>query len=235
MGAHRKLPPIQAAVPRGATAIRRPGCQGFVTDLPAEDVMVVDGVPVTTPLRTGLDLGRLLKRTDALVAVDALLHADLFTLAEFGAAAVRVEKLRGVVQLRWVAENAEPKSASPMETRLRLRIVDGGLPRPQAQVEVRDEWGQTLFFIDLGYEDVKLGLEFDGVDPHTGVDPRTGELRFHRDRRRLRELSRYGWVILTFTAEDVLRRGELLVREVEAGLLERGYRLHQPPAIMHVL
>jgi very-short-patch-repair endonuclease len=229
LGSHVALPPVQAVVSRGATPIRRGGCRGFVADLSAEDVTVVDGVAATTPLRTGLDLGRTLKRIDAIVAVDALLHAGLFTLDEFVAAVADIERLRGVLQLRWVGENAEPKSESPMETRLRIRLVDGGLPRPKAQVEVRDNFGNVVGRLDLAYEEVLLGLEFDGVDPHTGIDRRTGELRFHRDRRRLRELSRHGWLILTFTGEDVLRRGELVVREAEAALLQRGY----PPHLLH--
>jgi hypothetical protein len=224
LGSHRTPPPVQAAVPRGSTALRRAGCQGFVAALEPQDVMQVDGIAVTTPLRTGLDLGRLLKRVDAVIAVDALLHAELFTLDQLVAALPQAERLRGVVQLRWVADNCEPKSESPMETRLRLRVVDAGLPRPMAQIEVLDEFDNVLYRLDLGYEEVKLGLEFDGVDPHTGVDPRTGELRFDRDRRRLRELSRRGWLILTFTGPDVLRRGEHVAREVEAALIQRGYR-----------
>lgn len=232
MGAHRNIPPVQAVVPRGRAAMRRDGCQCFVADLQPHDVMVVDGVPVTTPLRTGLDLGRVLKRVDAVVAVDAMLHAGLFTVDNFTAAIAATEGLRGVVQLRWVGETCEPKSESQMETRLRLRVVDGGLPRPTAQVEVRDHFGNVVARIDLAYEEVRLGLEFDGVDPHTGVDPRTGELRFHRDRRRLRELSRYGWLILTFTGEDVLYRGDHVALEVEAALRQRGYPLHQPQTIM---
>jgi hypothetical protein len=51
-------------------------------DLPAEDVTVLGGIPVTTPLRTAIDLAPTLTRPELERMVDDMLRRRLFTLAE---------------------------------------------------------------------------------------------------------------------------------------------------------
>ena len=57
------------------TRMRRPQTDGRRRGLIPTDVTVVLGVPVTTQLRTALDLGRLLWRFDALAAIDGFLRS----------------------------------------------------------------------------------------------------------------------------------------------------------------
>ncbi len=66
-------PPLNV-VHMSDTRMRRPQTDGHRRGLVATDITVVLGVPVTTPLRTALDLGRLLWRFDALAAIDGFLR-----------------------------------------------------------------------------------------------------------------------------------------------------------------
>jgi hypothetical protein len=51
-------------------------------DLPPEDITVLRGIPVTTPLRTVIDLAPTLTRPELQRIVDDMLRRRLFTLAE---------------------------------------------------------------------------------------------------------------------------------------------------------
>ena len=51
---------------------------------------------------------------------------------------------------------------SPKETWLRLLLIQAGLPRPQTQIPVRDEFGEAIAYLDMGWEDMKVAVEYDG-------------------------------------------------------------------------
>jgi hypothetical protein len=51
-------------------------------DLPDEDVTILRGIPVTTPLRTAIDLAPTLSRPELERVVQDMLHRRMFTLAE---------------------------------------------------------------------------------------------------------------------------------------------------------
>ena len=91
------------------------------------------GLRCTSPLRTAYDLARRPDRVEAVVAVDGLanthrFHPDL--LLHF---AVHYRGARGNDRVPDVLAAASPYAGSPMETRLRLVIINGGLPRPRVQ------------------------------------------------------------------------------------------------------
>ena len=76
-------------------------------------------------LRTLRDLFRRLSLTEAVVIADMALHAAM----------VKREALRS---LGSIIDYVEPAAESAMESRLRMLLVLGRLPRPEAQVEIRD-------------------------------------------------------------------------------------------------
>ena len=80
-----------------------------------------------------------------------------------------------------------------METRLRLVIVDGGLPRPVAQFEVRDAAGRLIGRVDLAYPEWRIAIEYDG-------DHHRGRVAYRDDQRRANALRVAGWTVLRFTA-----------------------------------
>ena len=79
---------------------------------------------------------------------------------------------------------------SPKETWLRLLLIQAGLPRPRTQIPVRDEFGDLIAYLDMGWEDMKVAIEYDG-DQHRG-DRR----QYTWDIRRLEHLERLGRMTL---------------------------------------
>ena len=104
------------------------------------DVANVCGLRVTSPVRTAFDLARGRPLDEAVVAIDALLVRRLVSLADIAAYADAGHRSwRGVHRLPDVLALAAGGAESPMETRLRLRLVQAGLPAPALQHRVYDE------------------------------------------------------------------------------------------------
>ena len=148
-GRHRQIPQLDVAVPVGQPPVRRFGVHGVVQELHDLDVCVVSGVPVTTPLRTAVDLARWLPRRSALACLDALLHLGLISQAELIAEVERFSRYPYIEQARDLAHLTEPKTESFGESWLRLRIIDSGFPKLEPQIEIR-VGGSLVFRIDLG-------------------------------------------------------------------------------------
>jgi very-short-patch-repair endonuclease len=96
-----------------------------------------------------------------------------------------------------------------METRLRVIFVLAGLPRPQAQVSLRDESGLFLARPDLYYPNRRLAIEYDGA---------THRERLAADNRRQNRLVDAGYCILRFSASDVLNDPASVVAIVRRAL-----------------
>ncbi|MGB6206295.1 MAG: hypothetical protein WBF82_04875, partial [Mycobacterium sp.] len=85
---------------------------------------------------------------------------------------------------------------SPRETWLRLLLIRAGFPPPQTQIPVYDEYGQLVAVLDMGWEDIKLAVEYDG-DHHW-----TERRQFNKDISRAEALTDLGWIDVRVTAED---------------------------------
>ena len=131
-----------------------PGVASAVARLLRTDVTVVQGVRVTTALRTALDLGRLLWRYDALAAIDGFLRIGVpheILIAEIG----RFRGYRGVRQLRALAPLGDGRAESPGESALRLHWYDAGLPRPELQIWVYDDDGVAIYRLDIALPEIR--------------------------------------------------------------------------------
>ena len=91
------LPPIESCALRGRRPSRRPELDGRTRDLAPEDVMVVDGVRVTTPLRTALDLGCHLRQREAFAAMCLLARGHSFSAQDLVRELPRFRRRRGVI------------------------------------------------------------------------------------------------------------------------------------------
>jgi very-short-patch-repair endonuclease len=203
--------PIEVTVPVAARVRAGTGLAVVRSSLPAEDVAAWAGIPVTSPVRTAFDLGRRLSLIEAVVALDAMLAARLVTRAEIARFARERPGLRGLPRLRAAIRLCDPGAESPMESRLRLLLMAGGLPRPVTQFEVRDPRGLFVARLDLAYPDRKLGVEYDG-DHHRGRGV------FQQDLRRLNALRACGWTVLRFASLDIYREPARVVSTVRAAL-----------------
>ena len=90
--------------------------------------------------------------------------------------------------------------------------MQAGLPRPQTQIPVVDEFGGVIAYLDMGWEDVKIAVEYDG-DQH-----RSDRSQYNWDIRRLERLQRRGWIVIRVVAGD---RPTDIVRRVRAALARR--------------
>lgn len=151
---------------------------------------------VTTAVRTAIDLLCWYPPDIAVPAVDALARASRLKVAEIVAFADRQSGRRAVRQARAALDLVDPGAESPRETLLRLLIMRAGLPRPQTQIPVRNEYGVVVAEVDMGWEDLKIAVEYEG-DHH-----RTDRRQFNRDIRRMDELIELGWTVMRVTAED---------------------------------
>ena len=88
---------------------------------------------VISPLRTAWVLSRRLDRTEAVVAVDALARRGRFPPDRLLQVRAARPGARGAARLDQLVVLADPGAESPMETRLRLLLVNHGLPAPQVQ------------------------------------------------------------------------------------------------------
>jgi len=190
-------PPIEVVTGDQRLRPRTPLITAYAADdLIASDVVEVDGLRVTSPLRTAVDLARLTRRSDALVSVDAFLHQKLITPEEFEKNLVRWRKRRGIRQAWEIADLCDGRSESGGESRMRLRIIDLGLPRPELQIDVVDPIGVAKYRLDMGWRRWCLALEYDGEEFH-------GEEFTDHDKTRREWIARRGWTVGVFTKEQI--------------------------------
>jgi very-short-patch-repair endonuclease len=171
------------------------------------DVRIVDGIRMTSALRTAWDLARRLTVEDAVVAVDALARIGRFPPADLLARRAEQPGARGVRRLAEVIALADPGAESPPESRLRVMLCQAGLPVPKVQYPVEDEHGFVVARVDLAYPDVKLAIEYDGS---THFD----RGRTLRDRERDLELGDLGWETMRFGSLDLETRPQTVRRVV---------------------
>jgi hypothetical protein len=194
-GDHLRVPMVSVFCPPGHRLRNGLVASGERT-FAAGDVLELDGLKVTCPLRTACDLGRLLHRDQAFAAMDALARLRSFCVNELVEATRRFAGYRGVVQLRALAPFVDPDSQSPGESILRLRWLDIGLPRPKCQVEVPAPHG-GCYWVDMGLADRRFGAEYDGEDFHTDEDAE------HDERRREWMRRTENWTIVVARKENI--------------------------------
>jgi hypothetical protein len=167
---------------------------------------------MTTPHRTAFDLGRRGRLEDAVARLDALARATRFDSDSVGDLARRHPGSRGLRLLERALPLIDAGSQSPRETRLRLVLMHAGLPRPQTQIAVRGPDGHPFAYLDMGWEDWMIAVEYDG-DQH-----RVDRWQYVKDIRRLETLERMGWTVIRVVAED--QRADIL-RRVRAAVSSR--------------
>jgi very-short-patch-repair endonuclease len=171
------------------------------------EIEEVKGLKVTSPVRTAYDLARRGDLVERVVAVDRLANVHRFSpdlLLHFSA---RYSGSRGNDLVPYVLAYADRRACSPMETRLRMLIVQAGLPRPEVQWAVQDERTRTAVWLDLAWPDLMIGIEYEGQD-HTEPD------QVLRDVGRYTGLVDKGWRIYRYTKFEILRRPELIIAQL---------------------
>jgi hypothetical protein len=202
-------PGQHVTVPRNRSRARYPGVEVRRADVGASEVR--DGLRVTSVLRTVLDCAALLDLAEAVVIADSALRSGLMTLRELRFAAARVRGPHALAARR-VAQLADDRSGSVLESLLRVLLVEAGLAPDASQYVVRDESGQFIARVDFVYLAARLIVEADGFEFHRE------RADYRRDRRKANAYCRCDWSLLRFTWEDVRFDPEYVIGSVRAEL-----------------
>jgi hypothetical protein len=203
---------VHVGFPEGKRIRNQPGLVVCQETLRPSDIWHIDGVAVTSPVRTVFDCLRLLRGAERLVVADALTHLRRTTIEEIRSYFAAQRRMRNLRIAELLIDAIEPKAESPMETRLRLVMVEGGLPPPEAQWEITNAAGVLLWRLDLAYPEIRVAVEYDGAWHW--------KQRRADDKRRA-ALRALGWEVLVFDADDVYGNPDGVVSQVRAALRAR--------------
>ena len=191
--------PVHVTIPEGRTG---PSPTGVVVHrsrtISERDVRLHEGLPVTSPARTILDVAATLADRD----VERLLDEGLFTKrlvkrAEIDDVLDRVGKHPGRARLARVARahTRSSKTDSPPEEALLRLLRAAGMPEAKLQVQVLD------YRLDFFWPELRLAVEVDAYGTHGAP------MRFEADRKRdARLLTERGISVLRLTRLAIEQR-----------------------------
>ncbi|WAH96006.1 hypothetical protein [Arthrobacter sp. MMS18-M83] len=206
---------VHLSKPHELPRVRRTGVTGHrVRVLPGE-VTELDGIPVSSPSRTWLDLAHQLPLRYVIAMGDQLIRMPRPGLEGRAGPYANKERLRllvrqhpnmkGVEKARLALEDMRVGADSFPETFLRLAMLDAGLPEPELQLRIDpdDLWSPSA---DLGYRRFRIAVQYDGA-PHLTREQQT------RDNRRDEAFTSAGWSYFKANANDLAEGfSDLIVR-----------------------
>lgn len=206
----------ELTVPRG-TRFRRDAARVHEsTDLERCTRRMREGIPVTDPARTLLDLARRLGDERLLRAIESARRLGLTTwpdlIATLTAHARRgrpgIQRLRRVLAANL---HRDEVTDSDFELLVLALLLEHGLPEPVVHHVLRSSDGRHLAEVDLAYPRLRIAIELDG-----GVH-RQREV-FERDRPRQNAIVLQGWVVLRFTWDTFANRPLEIVQAVRSAI-----------------
>lgn len=121
------------ALPRGQEQNQRLGFCFHNWVLEPTEVQLVDGIRVTTPLRTLIDVMCMTDVLSAVAALDSALRMGLVTESDRDRMPHVVRQRRGAARSRNWWPLGDARAESPLESRVRVRAVLGGYPPDDLQ------------------------------------------------------------------------------------------------------
>jgi very-short-patch-repair endonuclease len=170
------------------------------------------GVPVTGVSRTIADLART-DTGDGLMAADAAMRERLVSRMQLRAAADECAGWPGCTKARWVAEHVDARSESPLESLVRGRVLEAGLPSPELQVRITDPSDGWSCRVDFLWRAQWVVLEADGQ-----VKYRTDGRALWNEKRRQERLEQLGYRVVRVTWSDIVDRRAETVQRVRRSL-----------------
>ncbi len=155
-----------------------------------------------------IDMLRFLPVDDARNLGFTAVQTRAIRLRDLAIAAERLNGLAGMQQLAEVHRDLADGAHSYGERELLVLLRQAGLRGWEANARVSLPGGYVV--VDVAFRHWRLAIEVDGRAFHT--DRRS----FQRDRTRQNRLTNAGWTVLRYTWEDVTRRPERVVAEIEA-------------------
>lgn len=196
------------------------------------DLIEIEGMLVTSPIRTAVDVARGMSLPRALIPLDAAVrkviieHPDQSpysrdtdrvlvasivdpVMASLESYSHRLKRCKGVPMLRRALEYVSPLAESPLESASRGRMIDGGITPLALQFEFVDGLGADRR-ADFLLADGLIG-EADGLMKYEGPD---GKARLHEEKLRDVASAEVGFRTARWTSADVWMRYEEWLRRV---------------------
>jgi very-short-patch-repair endonuclease len=201
---------IAVTVPAAGGRRSRPGLRVHRRPtLRPGDTTVHEGIPVTTPARTVMDLAPALTTRRLERLLDRMEELQLFDLAAFTALLRAHHGERGTAALRAVLAThtaGTTLTRSELEERFLALCDRSGVARPRVNAHVAG------LEVDFLFPRERLVAETDGWRYHRG------RLAFERDRRRDATLLRSGYRTLRLTHAQVVEDAPTVVQTLRAAL-----------------
>ena len=189
-------------VPSRNETHRRKGVKYHVWRGPLDTVAIGGtGLECASPLPAWAQMSDTLSLGELVVLGDSIMRGDRgiyrCNRSDFGDFLLTELRFRGKAKcrraLRFMAEGVD----SSWETRLRLALLQHGLPFPEVNHAVYDRLLDHDLRIDLAYPEHKVALEYQG-DHH-----RTSRAQYRFDQTKRRHLQDMGWRVITVTSDDL--------------------------------
>lgn len=202
---------VDVTVP-GRELDSRPGIRiHFVAAFDPLDVRKLNGIPVTSPTRTLLDIAA---TEDAETLERAAANAQALRLTSRRSSLDQLARnpgRRGSAAFRRLIESDHPPARTRSEAeRLLLRLIRAAeLPPPRVNARL------GRFEVDFLWPDQRLVVEVDGYAYHSD------RASFERDRRRDATLSAAGYLVIRVTWRQVKETPEAVVARLASALAAR--------------
>jgi hypothetical protein len=213
--------------PEGAAHLDRPHVIVHRMKLYEDEVTKIDGIPVTTPARTWLDMAELLSVDEIVAMGDHCVRVPrpefedrdmpLCSIRDLQRTIDRHRGKRGLRKAKEALELIRVGSDSPQETMLRLAIVRAGLPEPELNVPIISGDGARHHEPDLSYRKYKIGIEYEGE--HHGEE---GQIA--RDIARSERYAALGWTEVRISKRHMLNDAKPAAAKVLVALVQAGWR-----------
>jgi very-short-patch-repair endonuclease len=212
---------IHIARPANGCKPRRRNVVGHQLSLRHGEVMMLDGVRLTSPARTWLDLASLLSIDELVAAGDSIVleHGEDFPMPRNPLATIEDLKgiigrhpgMRGVRKARIALDLIRVGADSAQETMMRLALVRAGLPEPVLNIVLRNRLGHPVVWPDAAYLDQRIALQYDGA--HHGDSD-----QYRRDIKRQSLTESVGWREVRVQRSDLEGDRPFIVEKVKAAL-----------------
>ncbi len=203
------VPVVSMSVSTGRSS--RPGFALTRERLCPELVADLDNLRVTVPALTALDLVPAVGGE----GIDRVLRLRLASLDEMAEALRLTSKRPGNHARRAMLADSRDEPWSEAEREGHRLLRDAGITGWRGNVPVR--CGAALYFVDVGFEALKLGIEIDGREVHRAEN----RPQFNHDRRKWTSLQNAGWALLHFGADHVFDEPDWFIDSVRSGLILR--------------
>ncbi len=171
-------------------------------------------IPITTPVRTLIDMAGRMENEQLLAAVESVFRRDLGTPArlQVRVAALRSSGRPGLGRLQTLLDGRGDGGSleSRLEVKTWLLLQQAGVPLP-----VRQHWvvvGGGRYRLDFAWPELRVGLECEGWEHHGG------RAAFGKDRARYAELAAIGWRLLPVTWDACTRQPARVLRWIRAAV-----------------